>query len=142
MKLRESATLDAIADALGRIPRVLVRRRTVGLFLAVDASPTAALAALRHAGISARVVEVGITGEPDLDVLVGGQSCATCGEPVHPKPVGLEVKAKAGRERPAQAAYRVNVAERRGIPHAIVRSPTEALIACGLPVPFQLEVLP
>lgn len=135
MKLREHATLEAIADALGRHPLVLVRRRQVGLFLAVDGEIRPAVEVLRRAGIGARVVEIGIRGEPDLDVLIGGQACEACGAPVHPRPVGLEAKSATGRERPAQVSYRENVAARRGIPHAVVRSPAEALAACRLPPP-------
>lgn len=133
MKLREHARLDAIADALGRFPQVLVRRRSVGLYIAVDGKAGAAADLLRRMGIPARVVEVGITGEPDLDVLVGGQVCQ-CGAPIHPRPVGLEVKSATGKERPSQANYREFIAAPRGIPHAIVREPVEALRACGLPV--------
>lgn len=134
MKLRESARLDAIADALGRFPQVLVRRRSVGVFLAVGGPVRAAADLLRRAGFGAQVLEIGILGEPDLDVLVGGQTCAACGAPIHPRPVGLEVKSATGKERPSQENYRENIAARRGIDHAIVREPAEALRACGLPV--------
>jgi hypothetical protein len=122
---REAPILDAIADALGRDRLALVRRRSVGLFLAV-ADIGAALAALKARRIFARVVRVGITGEPDLDVVVGGQLCAHCAAPVHPRVYGIEVKSGKGEERPDQEIYRLKVAARVGIDHAIVRSVDEA----------------
>lgn len=135
MKLRESARLDAIAATLGRVPHVLVRRRQVGLFLAVDSAPGAAIEVLRRAGIGARVVEIGTRGEPDLDVIVGRQVCPTCATPVHPLPAGVEVKSADGRQRADQATYQREVAERRGILYAIAREPAEACAALGLPYP-------
>lgn len=135
MKLREAARLDAIAKTLGRFPHVLVRRRQVGLFLAFDCAPAAALAALRAAGISARLVDIGMRGEPDLDVIVGGQSCASCSAPVHPLPAGVEIKSDNGRQRADQATYQREIAERRGILYAIAREPAEACVALGLPYP-------
>jgi hypothetical protein len=132
MRLNESPVLAAIADALGRDPLVLVRRRHVGTFIAVSGPLSAAIEILRRHGIAARPIDVGVLGEPDLDVIVGGQVCAACGAPVHPRPVGLEVKSATGAERPSQAVYREHVAARRGIPHAVVRSPIEAALACGI----------
>lgn len=131
-RLLEDALQRRVADALGRHPHILVRRRTVGLYIAFSGKLGAALEALRRAGIAARPVTVNVDGEPDLDVLVGDQRCGECGAPVHPKPVGLELKAPTGTERPSQINYRINVAERRGIPHAIVRTVEQAEQACGV----------
>jgi len=128
--MREAPLLAAIIDALGRHPHILVRRRQVGRFLAVSGRVHAAADLLRRHGWRVSVVPVGIEGEPDLDVLVGDRVCAQCGGTVHPRPVGVEVKGDSGREREAQRRYRIEVAGRRRIPHAVVRSVDEALAAC------------
>lgn len=138
MKLRESARLDAIAAALGRHPHVLVRRRQVGLFLAVNwgsASPARVVEILDRAGIGARVVEIGCKGEPDLDVIIGGQVCGVCQAPVHPMPGGCEVKSDTGRQSPDQIVYQRDVSERRGILYVLAREPAEACKAFGLSFP-------
>lgn len=135
MKLQEATRLKAIASVLGRFPHVLVRRRQVGLFLAFDCAPAAALAALRSCGISGRLVDIGMRGEPDLDVIVGQQTCAHCSAPVHPLPAGVEIKSDEGRQKPGQITYQHEVAERRGILYTLAREPAEACFALGLPYP-------
>lgn len=135
--LRESPILKAIAAALGRYPQVLVRRRQVGLFLAVnwgECAPGRAVGILAAAGVGSRVVEIGTKGEPDLDVLVGGQVCKSCGAAVHPLCALVEVKSETGKQRPDQVNYQHNVAERRGVPYILARSPGDAIVALGLPL--------
>lgn len=132
MKLDEAKLSKEVDDALGRYPHVLVRRRVVGTYLAISGKLQSARDVLRSAGIGSRVVEVGITGEPDKDVLVGNQHCHSCGAPVHPRCVGLELKTLTGDQRKAQENYQTNIAGRRGLDYFVIRSVGHALTACGL----------
>lgn len=132
MKLEESQLSDRVDDALGRFPHILVRNRVVGTFLAISGKISTAKDVLRRMGIGSRVVEVGITGEPDKDVLVGNQRCHNCGVPIHARCIGLELKTLTGDQRKAQQNYQTNIAGRRGLDYHVIRSLPEALVACGL----------
>lgn len=114
MKLREHAVQDAIRDAVGRHAGALLRRRQVGLYIAVTGPVSAALKVLSIAGIQARPVEVGDRGESDLQGMVADWPCCHCGRPAHPMPVAVEVKAAAGALRPDQLTWRDHVWTRRG----------------------------
>lgn len=129
---REAPTLRAIIDALGRLPRALVLRQHVGTFIAVPGRLQAAADVLRSCGFAPSVVSVGREGQPDLLVLIGGQSCPHCGGSIHPKPVEVEAKSDTGKLREGQERWRDLVSARIGVDHVVARSAQEALKGCGV----------
>lgn len=114
MGLQESQLSDEIRKQAGANPRILLRRRNVGRYLAVSCSLAVAIEILRAAGISARPVSVGDTGEADLQGFVADWPCQHCGRPSHPMPLAVEVKSATGRLRDDQVSWRDNVWMRRG----------------------------
>jgi hypothetical protein len=119
MALQESQLSDEIRRQAGANPRVLLRRRNVGLYLAISGSRSAAIDILRRAGIAARPVAVGDVGEADLQGFVADWPCQHCGQPSHPMPVAVEVKSATGKLRDDQVSWRDNVWMRRGGRHIV-----------------------
>ena len=106
MHLTESGLQARIKDAVNRIPGLLLRRRQVGRFLAVSGGPRVlqtAIEILAARGIAARVVDVGDTGEADLQGLAW-----------HGRALAVEIKSEHGALSDAQENWRRNVWERRG----------------------------
>ena len=120
MALQESQLSDEIRKQAGANPRILLRRRNVGRYLAVSCSLAVAIEILRAAGIAARPVSVGDAGEADLQGFVADWPCQHCGKPSHPMPLAVEVKSETGRLRDDQVSWRDNVWMRRGGTHAVV----------------------
>jgi hypothetical protein len=117
---------SAILLDLGQRAEVLIVRRNVGKYIAVAGNISLAVQVLRDRGVRASIVAIGTVGEADLQGIVGGQTCGTCGAAVHPRPFAIEVKSDVGRQRPEQSNWQRNVWERRGGTYTLARSVEDA----------------
>ncbi len=115
----EQRLQTAILLEIGADPRVLVSRRNVGLYVATGGRAALAAEILRQHGFAATLQPIGVRGEADLQGIIGGQTCAHCGAPVHPRPFAIEVKSANGRQEPDQANWQSNVWERRGAQYVL-----------------------
>lgn len=141
MALQESQLSDEIRKQAGANPRILLRRRNVGRYLAISGPLAAAIDILRRAGVAARPVSVGDTGEADLQGFVADWPCQHCGKPSHPMPLAVEVKSETGRLRDDQESWRDNVWVRRGSLH-IVAAPRKGLSLAQSAAAIIRELLP
>jgi len=114
MPLQEHQLSDEIRKQAGANPRILLRRRNVGRYLAVSGQLQDAVSVLRACGISARPVVVGDAGEADLQGLIADWPCQHCGRAAHPMPLAVEVKSDSGRLSELQTNWRDNAWLRRG----------------------------
>lgn len=116
-KRSEAGIQRDIELAVGRLSHAFIIRRTVERLFRADGTP----------------VRIGLTGEPDLQGVIGNQSCPNCGCPIHPKPFGIEVKAARGRLEKSQINYRDNIAGRiPGWLYIVAKSVEDAKKGLGL----------
>lgn len=106
MRLQEHALQSEIQKQAGAKPGFLLRRRQVGRYLAVPGNLGPALAILRAHGFAVSVVDIGDTGEADLQGFYPRAGV--------PTPVAIEVKSETGRLSENQVSWRDNVWTRRG----------------------------
>lgn len=123
----EQRLQTSILLAIGGDPRVLVVRRNVGKYVATGGRVQLAAEILRQHGFPATVQPIGVPGEADLQGLIGGQTCAHCGAPVHPRPFAIEVKSANGKQEPDQASWQRNIWERRGAQYVLAFPHTDVL---------------